>query len=233
MLLAFPLASSTELAEVFRPGGRLRADSALRTLRDNGLAAEAVSVVPRSPQGAKGRAVWYSSLMLDVARLLRARDLDAARTVHEAATELASHRSARTVADALVNAGPDPSPLALDAETGGALTRLALLTASRRNELGPLLHVDRFVGRLMAVKSGTAQVRADDDRVVAMLTSTSMRAVVGDAIAVDSERLDGVTLTWIRAAFASDDDPHERVPGGPRLLSDEDRVRLQAASATR
>jgi len=229
VLLPFPLAKSTELAEVMRPGGHLRPDSALRALRDNGLPAAAVSVVPRSEQGAKGRAVWYSSLVVDVTRLLRVRDLDAARAVHEAATELANHRSARALADALVGAGPEPDAAALDEETGGALTRLALLTASRREDLTARLHIDRFVGRVMAVESGTAQVRTDDDRWVAIPAPTSARIGLGAAVAVDIERLDsGGSLTWVRPAFASDNDPNQRVRGGPRLLTNDEKRRLGA-----
>lgn len=79
MILAWPLTTSTELAQVLRPGGRLRPDSALRSLRDKGLAAEAITVVPRSGRGAHGKVVWYSSLMIDVARLLRNERYDAAR----------------------------------------------------------------------------------------------------------------------------------------------------------
>ncbi len=59
MILAWRLTTSTELAQVLRPGGHLRRDSALRALRDKGLAAEAITVVPRSARGAHGKVVWY------------------------------------------------------------------------------------------------------------------------------------------------------------------------------
>lgn len=99
MLLAWPLTTSAEIAGVLRPGSHLRPDSALRTLRDRGLAASAISVVPRSPRGAHGRVVWYSALMLDAARLVRVGDHDAAAAAHAAATKLASHRTATIVAE--------------------------------------------------------------------------------------------------------------------------------------
>jgi len=51
MILPWPLTTSAELAQVLRPGGHLRPDCALRTLRDNGLAAQPISVVPRSTRG--------------------------------------------------------------------------------------------------------------------------------------------------------------------------------------
>ncbi|MFV0317240.1 MAG: hypothetical protein ACK5O2_09820, partial [Microthrixaceae bacterium] len=82
MILAWPLATSTELAQVLRPGGHLRPDSALRALRDKGLAPEAITIVPRSGRGAHGKVVWYSSLMTDVARLVRNDRFDAALAAH-------------------------------------------------------------------------------------------------------------------------------------------------------
>lgn len=92
MILAWPLTTSTELAQVLRPGGHLRPDSALRSLRDKGFAAEAITVVPRSGRGAHGKVVWYSSLMIDIARLVRNERFDAARATHDEATRLAGHR---------------------------------------------------------------------------------------------------------------------------------------------
>ncbi|MEJ7584208.1 MAG: hypothetical protein WKF43_09005 [Acidimicrobiales bacterium] len=90
--------------------------------------------------------------MLDVARLVRADDLDAAREAHAVATRLATHRSARFVAEWLAeHGGPDPDPALLDAETGGALTRLATLTASARARLQPELGIDAFTGRVADV----------------------------------------------------------------------------------
>ena len=95
----------------------------LRSLRDKGLAAEAITVVPRSGRGAHEKAVWYSSVMIDVARLLRGERIDAARTAHAEVNRLAGHRSARFVAEWLVeHGGPDPNPAVLDAATGGATT---------------------------------------------------------------------------------------------------------------
>jgi hypothetical protein len=53
-------------------------------------------------------------------------------------TRLAGHRSARFVAEWLAeHGGPDADPSMLDAATGGALTRLATLTASTRQLLLP------------------------------------------------------------------------------------------------
>lgn len=148
MILPWPLTTSTELAQVLRPGGHLRPDSALRALRGKGLAAKAITVVPRSGRGAHGKVVWYSSLMIDVARLVRNERLEAARAAHAEASRLAGHRSARFVAEWLAeHGGPDPDPAVLEEDTGGALSRLATLTASARQRLLPDLGIATFAGR--------------------------------------------------------------------------------------
>lgn len=228
MILAWPLTTSTELAQVLRPGGHLRPDSALRTLRENGLPAELISVVPRSERGAHGRVVWYSSLMIDVARLLRVGNRETAAAVHGEATRLAAHRSAHFVAEHLLEVGPDRDTALLDAETGGALTRMATLTASARKKYLGDLGVETFVGRVGDVSGQVAVVVADDGRTLTIPSSaTSPSPWSGAFVSVDTELLaEGVTTVWVRSAFASDADPNARVPGGPHLLSTTERERL-------
>lgn len=228
MILAWPLTTSTELAQVLRPGGHLRPDSALRTLRENGLPAELISVVPRSERGAHGRVVWYSSLMIDVARLLRVGDRETAAAVHGEATRLAAHRSAHFVAKRLLEAGPDPDPALLDAETGGALTRLATLTTSARKKHLADLGVESFVGRVGDVSGRVAVVVAEDGRTLPIPSpATSPSPWSGALVSVDTELLPGgATTVWVRSAFDSEADPNAQVHGGPHLLSTTERERL-------
>ncbi len=229
MILPWPLTTSTEVAQVLRPGGHLRPDSALRALRDKGLAAEAITVVPRSGRGAHGKVVWYSSLMLDVARLLRNERFDAARSVHAEATRLASHRSSRFVAEWLVeHGGPDPDPASLDEATGGALTRLAMLTGSTRQRLLPELGVATFAGRVADVSGRVAFVLDEEGRSLPIpAPSEPSTEWSGALVAVDTEDLPGgATTIWVRPAFDPEADPYERVPGGPRLLTPAERERL-------
>lgn len=229
MYLAFPLCTSREMAQVLRPGGHLRPDSALRTLRDKGLAAEPVTVVPRSGRHAHGRVVWYSSLMLDVARLVRTGDEDTATRARAAASALAAQRAARFVADWLVqHSGPDPDPAQLDAATGGALTRLALLTTSARQELLPRLGIDSIIGRVDEITHTTANVVDNDDRRHAItIPATTATTWVGAVVAVDLEVLgEGAITVWVRPAFDSDADPNDRIPGGPHVLTPAERQRL-------
>ncbi len=229
MILAWPLTTSTELAQVLRPGGHLRPDSALRSLRDKGLPAEAITVVPRSRRGAHGKVVWYSSLMIDVARLLRSERFDAARRVHTEATRLAGHRSARFVADWLVeHGGSDPDPAMLDEATGGALTRLATLTGAARQRLLPDLAVATFTGRVTDVSGRVAYV-LDGEGQSRPIPAPSEPSTdwSGALVTVDTEDLPGgATTIWVRAAFDPEADPNERVPGGPRLLTPAERERL-------
>lgn len=212
---------------MLRPGGHLRPDSALRSLRDNGLAAEPITVVPRSSRGAHGRVVWYSSLMLDVARLVRIGNDDAARDAHVAATKLASHRSARFVADCLAAGTPDPDPAAVDAETGGALSRLATLTESARGRVAGL-GVETFAGRVADVSGRVAFVVDDEGRTLPIPTPASTPSPwAGSLVSVDTELFDGgATTIWIRPAFDPDADPNERVAGGPHVLTPAERERL-------
>lgn len=223
------MASRRTLAQVFRPGGHLRPDSALRALRDKGVPAEAITVVPRSARGAHGKVVWYSSLMIDVARLVRNERFDAARVAHAEASRLAGHRSARFVAEWLVQyGGPDPDPAVLDEATGGALTRLATLTASARQQLLPDLGVATFSGRVADVSGRVAFVLDEEGRSLPIPTpSEPSTEWSGTLVSVDTEDLPGgATTIWIRPAFDPQADPNERVPGGTRLLTPAERERL-------
>ena len=229
MILAWPLTTSTEVAQVLRPGGHLRPDSALRALRDKGLAAEAITVVPRSGRGAHGKVVWYSSMMLDVARLLRNERFDAAHAAHAEASRLAGHRSARFVAEWLVElVGPPPAPPPLDQATGGALTRLATLTASARQRLLPNLGVATFAGRVADVSGRVAFVLDEEGRSLPIpAPSEPSTEWSGALVTVDTEDLPGgATTIWVRPAFDPESDPNQRVPGGPRLLTPAERERL-------
>jgi len=235
MILAWPLTTSSELAGVLRPGGHLRADSALRALRDKGFPAEPISVVPRSGRGADGRVVWYSSLMVDVARLVRAGDLTAAGAAHAASAKLAGHRSARFAAAWLAeHGGPDPDPAEVDLGTGGALTRLATLTASARARLLPDLRIETFAGRVADVSGRVAFVVDEDGRSLPLpAPSRSPMAWAGALVVVDTEVLSaGATTVWVRPAFDPAADPNERVPGGPHLLTPAERERLSRPVAT-
>lgn len=232
MVFAWPLTTSAEIAGVFRPGGRLRTDSALRTLRDRGFVAAAISVVPRSERGAHGRVVWYSSLMLDIARLVRIGDVESADAAHAAATKLAKHRAAAFVADWLAeHGGPEPDPAALDHDTGGALTRLSMLTTSAREKL-PRTGVRTVTGRVGEIAGGTASIVTDGQSMSIPLPSNPSTNWLGALVAVDIEELAGpATTLWVRPAFDPDADPNERVPGGPRILTPAERQRLELAAS--
>jgi hypothetical protein len=235
MLLPWPLTTSAELAGVLRPGGHLRPDSSLRTLRERGLSAEAITVVPRSARGAHGRVVWYSSLMIDVARLLRLGDQGTATEVHTAATRLAAHRAARFVAEWLVaEREPEPDPARLDTETGGALTRLAILTASARAKFLPRLAVRTHAGRVTDVVGGTAMLVTEDGEQLSIpAPAESSNAWTNALVSVDIERMPGGAITlWVRPAFDPDADPRGRVPGGPHILTPAERERLKDALAS-
>jgi hypothetical protein len=234
MILPWPLTTSSEIAHVLRPGGHLRADSALRILRESELPAEPISVVPRSARGAHGRIVWYSSLMLDVARLVRTDEIGAARALHAAANKLASHRSARFVAESLASAGGEPDASDLDLETGGALTRLAVLTSSAREKHRTKLGIESFVGRVADVAGRVAFVVDDDGRTLPIPTSSDTpNPWAASLVAVDTEVLSGgATTIWIRPAFDSEADSNQRVPAAPHLLTASERERLPQSVAT-
>ncbi len=233
MMLSWPLTTSIELAQVLRPGGHLRPDSALRTLREHELAAEPISVVPRAGRGANGRVVWYSSLMLDVVRLHRVGDETTARAMHRSATALAGQRATRAVAESLLRAGPDPDPAALDAETGGAFTRLALLTASAREQHRSELGVETFVGRVADIAGRVAFIVDDHGRRLPIPAPSSSPRPWTPLVSVDTELLTGgATTIWVRPAFDADGDPNARVPGHGHLLSPDERERVRRLVAT-
>ena len=230
MILPWPLTSSMEIAQMLRPGGTLRPDSALRSLRDKDLAAAPINVVPRSRRGADGRVVWYSSLMLDVARLVRTGDLDAAADAHVASIQLAGHRAAGFVAQALSEHGePEPNLAEIDMATGGALTRLAMLTASALARLSSKARIERHVGRVASVSDQVAVVVDADGHSLSVPVPIrhSSTTWVDARVSIDIEALPGGAATlWVRPAFDPADDPHERVTGGPHLLTDAERRRL-------
>lgn len=234
MILPWPLATSAELAWVLRPGGHLRPDSALRALRDRGVEATPVAVVPRSGRRAHGRVVHYSSLMIDVARLVRLDEHDTAAAVHAQAERLASHRAAQFIADWLVErGGTEPDLAQLDLDTGGALTRLATLTSSARSRLQPRLHVDSVLGRVVEVTESTAVIVDDaDQRHLIPAPAPDLRAS-GTPVAIDYELFGESAITvWARPAFDADADPNERVAGGPHILTPAERERLGRSTAS-
>lgn len=231
-MLPFPLATSHEIAAVLRPGAGLRPDSALRTLRKHGLGGRSVAVVPRTGTGAAGRAVWYSSLMIDVARLYRWRDLDAARQVLVAADGLILHRAVRFLAEGLAGAGHELDLVALDAATGGALSRLALLTESRRSQLDSVLRVRRSIGTVVGRAGDLAVITTEDGLRVGVPAPVgpATPSADGSGIALDVERFDDrSSFMWVRPAFEPAPDQHDRVPSRYRLLTDGER-RLADAS---
>lgn len=229
VILPFPLTTSAEIAAVLRPGGRLRPDSALRTLRDNGLGGVGVTIVPRAQRAARGRSVWYSSLMLDVARLYRRGDVDGASVVLQQANELVGHRAARFIAEGLAAAGSVPDATELDALTGGALSRLALLTASRREKLASRLQVRCSTGTVVGRVGELAVVETEDGLrlgVPALVEPAGLGAL-GAHVAVDAETLDGrSSFMWVRPALQPQGERHARVPGKPRLLTGDERRRF-------
>jgi len=173
--------------------------------------------------------------MIDVARLLRLGDDGTAAEVHIAATRLAAHRAALFVAEWLVADGePEPDPARLDTETGGALTKLATLTASRRANFLPRLGIRTLAGRVADVVGGTATlVTLDGQRLSIPAPAGSSRAWTKALVAVDIEEMrGGATTLWVRPAFDPDADPGGRVPGGPHILTPAERERLKEALAS-
>ncbi|MGH9244277.1 MAG: hypothetical protein ACRD29_08155 [Acidimicrobiales bacterium] len=173
--------------------------------------------------------------MLDVARLVRAGDEGAAAEAHMAASRLAAHRSARFVADWLVASRDlDPDPAELDADAGGALSRLATLTTSAREKVLPRLGIRLLLGTVSKVDDGSALVVGRDGQRLSIPTpvesGTDWR---GALVSVDIEAMPGgATTLWVRPAFDSEADPHERVPGGPHILTPAERDRLKEALAS-
>jgi hypothetical protein len=173
--------------------------------------------------------------MIDVARLLRLGDEGTAAEVHTEATRLAGHRAARFVAEWLVAEGdPEPDPPRLDTETGGALTRLATLTASTRAKFLPRLGIRTFTGRVADVVDSTATlVTSGGQRLSIPAPTESSSAWTNALVSVDIEEMPGgATTLWIRPAFDPDADPRERVPGGPHILTPAERERLKDAVAS-
>lgn len=235
MILPWPLTTSGELAAVLRPGGSLRPDSALRTLRERGLRAHPITFFLRSERGAQGRVVWYSALMLDVCRLVRRGDEETAAAAHAAADRMASHRAAHFVTEWIAErGGVDPDPTALDTDTGGALTRLATLTASARLDLGPALGVASFAGRVRGTSGKVALVVSDDGSAVSIPSPRSETEWANTPVVIDFEDLgDGNGTFWLRTAFDMAADVNERVPGGTHLLTQAERNRLATSAAER
>jgi hypothetical protein len=172
--------------------------------------------------------------MLDVARLVRVGDDQTASAAYAAAESLASHRAAQFVANWLVeNGGPDPDPAALDAGTGGALTRLATLTASSRQKLLPRLRVRTFAGQVVEVTERSALVIGEDGQSLSIPATESSSEWVKALVFVDIEDLPGgATTLWVRSAFDPDADPNERVLGGPHILTPAERERLAVVVAS-
>ena len=177
--------------------------------------------------------MWYSALMLDVCRLVRRGDEATAAIAHAAADRMASHRAAHFVAEWLAErGGSDPDPTVLDADTGGALTRLATLTASTRLDLGAPLGVESFVGRVREKPGKVELVVSDGGDAVSIPLPRSASEWANTPVVTDFEDFgDGNGTFWVRAAFDLAADVNERVPGGPHLLTLAERNRLVTSAA--
>lgn len=92
-----------------------------------------------------------------------------------------------------------------DAAAGGALTRLALLTASARQRLLPDLGVATFAGRVADVSGRVAFVLDEEGRSLPIpALSESSTEWSGALVSVDTEDLPGgATTIWVRSAFDS------------------------------
>ncbi len=234
VICPFPLVSSAEIAGVLRPGSSLSSSSALRTLRDNGLQPASCVVVPRSRSGARGRVVWYSALVLDVARLLRWGDRAQAGSVLRVANELMTGRAAAFVAESLgdAQAGPGADLGELDEATGGALSRLALLTESERRRAPLGERVRTQLATILGVTGAYATAVTDDGLKLGLPVATHGDLVfpaVGEVVAVDYEAGgDRSTLAWVRSAVVVSVGRDGRIPVEPSFLSAEERSRLLA-----
>lgn len=229
MILSWPLCTSDELASTLRPGGHIRPDSALRTLRDRAVPAEPITVVPRSGRRAHGRSVWYSALMLDVARLVRIGDVERAAELHREATRIADQRAIHFVAEWLVEHSGARLDLAkLDSECGGALTRVATLTMSTRQQLLPDEHAQSILG-IVETSTGREITLVDNAGArhsIPVADNVTTRYPPGKAVAIDIDALDAGSVTIrVRPAFVADRDPNTRVPGSPHLLRSDERTR--------
>lgn len=198
-------------------------------MRENRLGGVGLSVVTRAESAARGRSVWYSSLMLDVARLYRRGDVDTASVVLGQANELIAHRAARFVSEGLVTSGSVPDGAELDALTGGALSRFALLTASRREQLASRLQVRCSTGTVVGRVGDLAVVETEDGLRLGIPVPAEPASLgaLGAHVAVDAETLDGrSSFMWVRPAMQLEGDRHGRVPGKPRLLAGDERRRF-------
>jgi hypothetical protein len=178
--------------------------------------------------------VWYSALVLDVARLLRWGDRRQAAVVLEAANELMAGRAAAFVAESLGEVHPEAGgDLAeMDEATGGALSRLALLTEGmrRRAPIGERLRSE-FGTIIDVTESYATTVTEDGVKLALPMPSGEDRvwSTVGAVVAVDYEISEGLSmLTWVRPALALSMSEGGRTPVEPVLLNAEERTRLLA-----
>jgi hypothetical protein len=223
VILPSPFVTSEAIASVLRPGAKIHPDSALKTLQRNGLNGHAVSVVQRSGATARGRAVFYSALMLDVARHYRRGDIPAARRARDAGDQLVSGRPARFVAEALA-ADLDASLEHLDQVSGGAMSRLAFLTEARHLEAYKSADVPiRWAGTVVDSSDGVTTIRTSDGPNVAIPGTLPK----GTPVVVDIERSDAQAILAVRAGLKTTQDPNSRTPSEPIFLTRDDRETLE------
>lgn len=214
MILPSPLVTSSAIARVLRPGARARPDSALKTLQRNGLDGRLISVVQRSGPTARGRSVYYSALMLDVARSFRRGDLTTAHRARDAGDRLVAGRPARFVAEALT-AKPDARLDQLDQVAGGAVTRLALLTeAARRDLYDPDELPIRWSGTVASVTDGLTTLRTSNGSLIAVPGPLP----VGMTVVVDTERTEDQVILDVRSGLQPRSDRNSLTPAEPVLL---------------
>jgi hypothetical protein len=108
------------------------------------------------------------------------------------------------------------------------------LTASAREKLLPRLGINTFLGTVTKVRDGSVLVLGQDAQQLSIPTPVESRTDWRNAlVSVDIEEMPGgATTLWVRPAFDPEADPHERVPGGPHILTPAERARLKEALAS-
>src|SRR5262249_17800631 len=124
--------------------------------------------------------------------------------------------------------GSAPDPMELDALTGGALSRLALLTASRRERLVSRLGVRSSTGTVVGRVGELAVVETEDGlRLGVPAPAEASLGAAGADLPRDAETLDGrSSFMWVRPALQPQGERSARVPGKPRLLTGDERRRF-------
>lgn len=213
----WPIVVRGQLVQAFKPGELTSREAPFRTLRAHGWSTAGVSIVTRREHRASGRLTIFSVLNMDAARFARLGDGRRAKAHASAAARIEASAEFLRLKELLTGRPVEDVtavvegaiPAAQSREIHEQLRRVARATLRVRprdeaNKLGTEVVVGT-ISETMAESITLTALSGDRVAIPRWLARTAGREVVGECLALVSERLDDGLVTHAFPAISLDD----------------------------